>query len=120
MTPKELKRLSRSDLMEMLLDLSKENDDLRARVASMSQELEDRQIRLEKSGTLAEAALQLNGVFDAVQAACEQYKQNVQMRCQKLEEDTRKKCEEMLAAAQTHKADERYAWLKDLMDGEEA
>ena len=78
MDPKKLKQLSRSDLLEMLLNLSKENEQLRQELQQATSKLEDRTIAAEKSGSLAEAALNLNGVFQAAQAACDQYKWNVQ------------------------------------------
>ncbi len=86
MTAKELKRLRRSDLLEMLLELSKENQALRQELAKAHQQLQDRTILIQESGSLAEAALRLNGVFEAAQAACQQYEENLRMRCQKLDE----------------------------------
>ena len=86
MTPKELRRLRRSDLMEMLLELSKENLQLRQELDEANQKLRDRTIRIEEAGSLAEAALLLNGVFEAAQAACQQYEENLRMRCQAPEE----------------------------------
>ena len=78
MDPKKLKQLSRSDLLEMLLNLSKENEQLRQELHQVTSKLEDRTITAEKCGSLAEAALNLNGVFQAAQAACDQYRWNVQ------------------------------------------
>ena len=58
--------------------------------------MQDRVLTISEAGSLAEAALQLNGVFEAAQAACDQYIYNVQLRCQKMEEDTKRKCDRML------------------------
>lgn len=88
MTAKELKRLRRSDLLEMLLDLSKENQALRQELAKARQQLQDRTIRIQESGSLAEAVLRLNGVFEAAQAACQQYEENLRLRCQELDNQT--------------------------------
>lgn len=117
MTIKELKRLSRGDLLEMLLDLSKENDRLRKRLEIVNKELEDKKLRIENSGSLAEAALQLNGIFEAAQAACDQYTQNVRQRCEQMEAETKARCEQMLAQTKED-GNDSYAWLKDLMNGE--
>ena len=73
MTPKELKRLSRGDLLEILLDLSKENEKLRKGNEYMSEQLTDRNIAIEKCGSLAEAALQINNVFRQADKAAAQY-----------------------------------------------
>lgn len=91
MTAKELKRLRRSDLMELLLELSKENLQLREQLQEAEKKLQDRQILIGQSGSLAEAALRLNRVFEDAQAACEQYEHNVRMRCRELEAAAREK-----------------------------
>lgn len=134
MKQKELKRLRRSDLLELLLELSRENDKLRKDNHDLKQQLNDRTVTIENSGSLAEAALQLNGVFEAAQKACDQYVQNIQSRSENIElycrrkiEETQKKCDEMLAAAQQqaqhHRADQpaddTLKWLSDIMDGKE-
>ena len=92
MTPKELRRLRCSDLMEMLLQLSKENLQLRQDLEDAHRQLEEKQIKIEEAGSLAEAALRLNGIFEAAQAACDQYAENVRIRCRELEEQTRQAC----------------------------
>jgi hypothetical protein len=86
MTSKELKRLRRTDLMEMLLELSKENAELRRQLEEANARLADRTLQIEQSGSLAEAALRLNGIFEAAQAACEQYEYNIRLRSQQLEQ----------------------------------
>lgn len=107
MTDKELKRLSRTDLLNMMLKLSKENDDLRRRLAEAEEKVNCREIAITESGSLAEAALRLNGVFEAAQAACDQYTRNLKERseniekyCADMEQQTRAKCEKMMADAQ--------------------
>ena len=65
MTELELKHLRRADLVEILLDLSKENEILRAQLERARTQLADRTIAVENAGSLAEAALRLNGVFEA-------------------------------------------------------
>ena len=70
---KALKKLSQVELLEMLLDVSGENETLRAENEMLRQELEEKRIRLKESGSIAEAALKLNDVFAAAQAAADQY-----------------------------------------------
>lgn len=81
MNNKDLNRLRRRDLLEMLLDLTKENELLRERNDELEAQLQDRMLTISEAGSLAEAALQLNGVFQAAQDACDQYTHNVQTRC---------------------------------------
>ena len=99
MTAKELKKLSRTDLLEMMLSLSRENAELREKLSVALAELERRSIAIQESGTLAEAALKLNGVFTSSQAACEEYERNIRQSCEKMEQETRERCEAMLAEA---------------------
>ena len=73
MTNKELKRLSRAELLELLLEQVEENEALRAEIADLKGQLEDRAIKIENAGSIAEAALRLNGVFEAAEAAAKQY-----------------------------------------------
>lgn len=93
MNQKELKRLSRTDLLEMMLDLSKENEHLRKELHQVKARLEDRTIAVEQSGSLAEAAMNLNGVFQAAQAACEQYSMNIRAQADALLAQAREKQE---------------------------
>ena len=136
MTAKELKRLSRSDLLEMLLELSRENDILRRANQTLSQKLEDRNIAIDNCGSLADAALQLNGIFEAAQAACEQYTENIRQRSENLESylqqmelqtqrkcsqmlaETQAKCDELLAQAQQTYLEQTnsYGWIQELME----
>ena len=83
MTAKELKRLRRTDLMEMLLELSKENLELRQQLEEANAKLADRELQVERAGSLAEAALQLSGIFEAAQKACDLYEHNFRLQCQK-------------------------------------
>ena len=107
MTSKELKRLRRTDLMEMLLELSKENVQLRQQLEEANARLADRQLQVEQAGSLAEAALQLNGIFAAAQAACEQYEYNVRLRCREMEEQARRECEAIQTQVQSAPAVKR-------------
>lgn len=80
MTEKEIRRLSRADLLEMLIDQSRELNELRSRLEAAEKELQYRQIVLQNAGSIAEAALKLNGVFEAAQAACDQYVESVRLQ----------------------------------------
>ena len=77
MTDKELKRLSRGELLEMLIQQSKELERLRKQLDAAQTALQNREIAITNAGSIAEAALQLNGVFTAAQDACQQYMENI-------------------------------------------
>ena len=78
MTEKELRRLRRGELLELLLEQTKEAEALKKELSETKKQLESREIRLEKAGSIAEAALQVNGVFEAAQEAAAQYLENIQ------------------------------------------
>ena len=77
MTDKELKRLSRGELLEMLIQQSKDLERLRKQLDAAQTALQNREIAITNAGSIAEAALQLNGVFTAAQDACQQYMENI-------------------------------------------
>lgn len=106
MTDKELRKLSRADLLELLLMLKKENDQLTRQVQQLQAQVDDRKIAVDKAGSIAEASLQLNGVFESAQAACGQYMENIEKLstrqeevCRQMELQTRQNCERMIAEA---------------------
>ncbi len=77
MTDKTLRKMSRRELMEMLLEQSKEVERLRAELEQAEQKLRNRQILLREAGSIAEASLRLNEVFESAQRAADQYLLNV-------------------------------------------
>lgn len=85
MTDKELRKLSRLDLLEIMHSLSVRNDELEQEItnlqqenASLKEQLDSRKIRIEKAGSLAKAALELAGVFEAAQDAANLYLENLE------------------------------------------
>lgn len=88
MTDRELQRLSRSELLELLIAQMEENALLKLQLKSAMAQLEHKNIEILKAGSLAEAALRLNQVFEAADAAARQYLDNVRRLAEegKLEE----------------------------------
>ena len=126
MTDKELRKLSRAELLEMLIAQMKENDTLRGKLDVATMRLQSKEIAIRNAGSIAEAALQLNDVFKAADAAAEQYLASVkdaygkqQAVCDRREEETRQKCDAMIAeteercAARERAMEERCNELTD-------
>lgn len=106
MTEKELRRLSRADLLELLVAQGKETQALRQQLEEAQAALRQREIELEQAGSIAEAALRLNDVFGAAQQAADQYLENIRLleqkarqRCQAMERETYLHCKKMLEQA---------------------
>lgn len=78
MKTKDLKHLRRDELLQLLIQQKKENEQLREELAQAQKQLEERQLVLEEAGSIAEAALRLNGVFQAAQEAASQYLESVE------------------------------------------
>ena len=95
MTSKELKRLSRADLLELLLAQTRETETLKKKLQEAEEELATRRFRMSNAGTLADAMVEINNVMAAAQSAADQYLENIAA----MEAETRQKCEKMLQAA---------------------
>ena len=78
MTEKELRKLNRKQLLELLLQQTEYTDTLQEQLHQTQKELENRLLQEKEAGSLAEASLKLNGVFEAAQAAADQYLENIQ------------------------------------------
>ena len=114
MTQKELKKLSRTQLLEMLLLQTEKAEQLEKELEETKNLLADRKLQYERVGSIAEAALDLNGVFKAAQAAADQYlenaiasyqdidllRSNTKMECDRMLLETQKKCDEMKAESE--------------------
>lgn len=73
MTEKELRRLKRADLIEIIYKQQKIEQRLNQEIQELQAQLSDRRIRISQAGTLAEAAFALSGVLDAAQKAADIY-----------------------------------------------
>lgn len=127
----DLRKLKRVELLELLLAQAKRNEKQKEQMKELAQDyekeiqrqekelqitkekLDNKKIIIDKAGTLAEASLQLNGVFEAAQNAAQQYLDNLQDlydreaantvvkeqqsadRCAAMEQATKERCELM-------------------------
>ena len=82
---KELQKLKRTELLELLLEQSRSNDSLKLQleentlvIDDLKRQLANRMIDIQNAGTTAEASFKLNGVFEAADNAAQQYLENLQ------------------------------------------
>lgn len=73
MTDKDLRKLNRYQLLELLVVQTERADKLQAKLDAAEQQLNDHEIKISSLGSVAEAALQLSGVFQAAQEAADLY-----------------------------------------------
>lgn len=99
MTEKQLKKLSRAELLEILIQQINKNDSLEAeleeakaryeeKIAEYEKRLAQKNIDINESGSLAEASLRLSGIFEDAQQAADVYLENIR----RLERETEKRC----------------------------
>ena len=81
MADKTLQKMNRRELLELLVEQNRRIDALEAENESLRQKLEDRRLRLQNVGSIAEASLQLSGIFEAAQKAADLYLQQVRASC---------------------------------------
>jgi len=101
MNEKELKKLNRKQLLELLLQQTEHADELQTLLNQTRMELENRILMEKEAGSLAEASLKINGIFSAAQAAADQYLDNIrhiqQLRRKKTEEECLQAARKMMA-----------------------
>lgn len=96
MKDKKLKRLSRAELLELLLVQTQEAERLQQRLQEVEAQLFDRYLKLQNAGDLAHAVLAVNNVMEAAQKSAQQYLDNIVA----MEEATRVKCEKLISDAE--------------------
>ena len=85
LSSKELRKLKRTELLELMLMQSKEKDALKQEIEEknleirqLKKQLDTKKIDLQKAGTIAEASFQMNGVLESAEKAAQQYLENIQ------------------------------------------
>ncbi len=78
MTDKEFRRLSKADLLDIIFELQKNEKALLERNAELEKRLESKELKISSAGSIAEAAVAVNGVFETAQTAAEQYLRQIQ------------------------------------------
>ncbi|HIW74671.1 MAG TPA: hypothetical protein H9684_10130 [Firmicutes bacterium] len=125
MTENELRSLGRKELLEMMIEQGKELEALKQEHGremeflkterenerkALKKELEDaqkalqnREIAINEAGSIAVAALQINGIFEAAQAASQQYIENIRSLndrqasiCARRDRDSRNEADRLL------------------------
>ncbi len=100
MTEKELRNLKRFQLLELLIMQTKETETLKQQLEEMKTRQQERDIRIANMGSLAEASLELHGVFGAAQKAADQYIDAAKKEAASIVEDAKKEAAEILRRAQ--------------------
>lgn len=96
--------LSKNEMIMVMHDQEQEIERLKAKVAELQGIIDNYEIKISETGTLAEASAQINNLFEAVQATVETYIANIKKRDEKSEQilaDVQKQADEIISEAET-------------------
>lgn len=91
MDEKQMRKLSRYQLLELLIMQTERADALEKKVAELEERLNEKEIRISALGSIAEASLQLSGVFEAAQKAANIYLDNAMRKADEIEAAAKKR-----------------------------
>ncbi|MCD8022015.1 MAG: hypothetical protein LUF30_03245 [Lachnospiraceae bacterium] len=77
MAEQVLRRMKRTELIEIIYALQQNDKMLQQENEELHRQLNDKQIRIDQSGSIAEAALSLNHIFEDAEAAAQQYLESI-------------------------------------------
>ncbi len=110
MAEKNIRKLRRSELIEIIYQLKKSEQNLQAQVQALQEQLLDKNLKIEKAGSIAEAALLLSDIFSSAQTAADTYVAEIRNRhagaeaeCSKIISEAKKEAEEILRRANRQK-----------------
>ena len=122
MTDKELSRLTRMELLELLVAQSRETEELREKLRETEEKLASRNLRVESAGSIARAALEVNGVYAGAEEAARQYLENIRRlnaeteeECAQMLQETKRRCQAMVREAEQD-ADRKWAALEEKLE----
>lgn len=99
MTEKDLKKLNRYQLLELLIVQTERADKLEASLKLAEKRLVDQTLQITPLGSIAEASLQMEGVFEAAQRAADMYIDAAKKKAAEIEQAAREQAEAILAEA---------------------
>ena len=77
---KDLTKLKKKEILEIMVRQGEEIDRLNARIAELEKELEENKIEIDKVGSIAEASLAVTKVFEEADKAARIYLENVRRK----------------------------------------
>lgn len=107
MSDKKFRKISKKELLEILLSQAKRIEELEQELNQVNEELKSKRIVINEAGSIAEASLKLSGIFDLAQKTAEQYLMNIEEKCKKIENDAKIKCQN-LEKERTKNQEETY------------
>ncbi len=113
MTDRELRKLRRSELLELLIAQGKENAALQEKLLQAEEAAQNREMTIREAGSMANAAVEINDLIGTAQRAVDMYTENIYRVC--VEQES--KAEQLVGEAQAYaeklvsEADEQVEWM---------
>ena len=99
MTDKDLKKLNRYQLLELLVVQTERADRLQQKLDEAEKQLQQKELNMRSLGSIAEASLELGGVFQAAQAAADLYIEQAKQHGEQIKEEAHQRAAEIVAQA---------------------
>lgn len=99
----ESMNLSKNEMMMVMHDQEQEIEKLKSQVAELQAKLDGYEIKVSESGSLAEAAAKVSGLFEAAQLTVDTYLENMKKRDEQAEaafSDVQKQAEQIISEAE--------------------
>lgn len=99
----ESMNLSKNEMMMVMHDQEQEIEKLKAQVEELQAKLDGYEIKVSESGSLAEAAAKVSGLFEAAQLTVDTYLENMKRRDEEAEKifaDVQKQADQIIAEAE--------------------
>ena len=117
MIGKEIKRLNRRELVDIIYHLKKNEQQMQEKIEALEKALEEKRLRISEAGSIAKAATDITDIFSTAQTTADLYlneiacmKEDTEKECAKMIEESGKTVEKMLADArkQCDELNEKY------------
>ena len=120
MLDKELKKLSRRELVDIIYQMKKNEEQLLEQIAVLEENLHDKRIRIEEAGSIAEAAADITNVFSVAQTTADLYLQEIacmkeknEKDCAKIIDEAKQEAGKILSDAKTQHKELRARYRED-------
>ena len=103
MTDKEFKHLKRSDLIYIIYEYQKKQEELIKENEELREKLKEKEMKISNAGSLAEVAAKLNGLFEAAQQTADDYMSQLEntaaAQAEAIIREAREKAEKIISEA---------------------
>ena len=111
MIGKDLKKLRRRELVDVIYQMKKNEEELLEKISLLEASLKEKRIRIENAGSIASAASEITQLFTAAQNSADLYlseieamKKECKEECERMIEDAKKKADEIVSFAEKEKS----------------